>query len=357
MAVLAGTLLVSGLAGGTRAAEPTSSPFSAEKVQALIGELRREYALPPTPWGGAVLPGSLEALQAVCEGAERAASQAAKEELIRIGKPALPQVIGALQTAQGREAQALAQVLSAVGGRETMYPLLRLADDPNQEWRARLAAAVAVARQGDQSQWPLLLAGLWLSGERRLLSDAIAGTSLVSNDLDRARLQWFRRRNNRTFEEVRNVVATLAPQTRAASVPADDIWGTIVAWDKWWTKARPFRTLTLLSDDPWRNRVWCERTLGTLSEYGPLVGEMRRLFIEERLKTASKKGEALSGVMADLASMTYGAEPFPTGTREAERFSLSGYVRTGSLISNYGYGRKTGTWVLIDKVLLGVDNR
>ena len=339
-------------------ADPVLAPPPAtERIQALIRDLGREYALPPTTWGGAIRQGSLQALQVFLERSERAASRAAQQELLKIGKAAVPQLIAALKTADGRKAEAIAQILGATGHREVLYPLLRLADDPDQVLRARFAAALGVVRQGDQSQWALLLAGTWLAGEWLLLADTLLKDEPMIGELDQARLNWFREAQQETFTAGLQAIRSLAPNARASSIPVQEVWANIVAWDKCWANAHPFLAVEAVADNPWNNRFWCERTLGTLSEYDLLIGEMRRLFIEERLRreASGRLHTPFGKLMEELQSMSYGAEPFPAGSEEAERFSLSGYVRSGMLIQDYGYDRKTGAWTPLDRLYFGVN--
>jgi hypothetical protein len=275
---------------------------------------------------------------------------------LKTGKAAVPQLIDALKTAEGRKAEAIAQILGSIGGRETLYPLLRLADDPNQVLRVRLAATMSAAKQGDQSQWPLLIAGLWLSGEWLLLSDALSGSKLVNNELDRHRLQWYREAQQETFSAVRSALHSLAPNASPAFVPEEKIWETVIAWNKWWTKGRPFQAVEVLADDPWQNRFWCKRTLGTLAEYGPMVAEMRRLFIEARLSHyGERQNIPFARAVAELESMNYSVEPFAQGSKESVRFSLSGYVQSNMITYDYGYDRKTGAWVLLGRTFIGYD--
>lgn len=332
------------------------SATSVEKIESLIRDLGREYALPPTIWGGAVTADSRDALQIFRETSQRAASRAAMQELLRIGKPAVAPLVAALRSAEGLKAQAIAQILGNVGGHSTLYPLLRLADDPDQAFRARFAASVALAQQGDPSEWPLLLAGACLTGEWLLLADTIAQKAILTNDLDRARLKWFHDTQQQAFAAGVGALRSLAPTAPAASVPIEDVWATVVAWDKCWSKGHPFLVVQVVADDAWQNRFWCQRTLGTLSEYGPLVGEMRRAFIGQRLRALSgPRAVPLGKLMEKLEAMSYGAEPFPAGSNEAQRFSLSGYVRSGMLTQNYGYDRKTGAWLPLDREYFGVN--
>ena len=332
------------------------SPPSVEKISSLIRDLGREYVSPPLVWGGAETEASRDALQIFRETCERTASRAAMQELLRIGKPAVAPLVAALRSAEGRKAQAIAQILGAVGGHTTLYPLLRLADDPDQVLRARLAAAVALAQQGDPSEWLLLQAGVCLSGEWLLLADTLSEKGMITSDLDRARLKWFHDAQQQEFTAGVGAMRSLAPRAPAASVPIQDVWATIVAWDKCWSKGHPFLAVQVVADDPWHNRFWCERTLGTLSEYGPPVGEMRRGFIDQRLRALSgPRPVPLARLMEELEAMSYGAEPFPAGSKEAQRFSLSGYVRSGMVIRNYGYDRKTGAWLPLDTVYFGVN--
>ena len=117
---------------------PTPSPV-AQRIQGLISDLGREYAMPPPAWGGAVPTDSLEDMQVFRETCERSACRSAMQDLLKIGKPAAPQLIAALRTAEGRKAEAIAQILGSIGGHEVLYPVFQERCPPGPYFNGHLA--------------------------------------------------------------------------------------------------------------------------------------------------------------------------------------------------------------------------